>query len=80
MPRRNLHRTALAIALAFLLTGAALALPLGPAPAPSGPARLLDLLESWLAAVFTDAGCIMDPDGRCAGSQVDAGGTMDPDG
>jgi hypothetical protein len=30
--------------------------------------------------LFTDAGCGMDPDGVCAGSQIDEGCGMDPDG
>ena len=42
----------------------------------AGPSRLLADVQAWLAALWSDAGSIMDPDGL----QGDEGSIMDPDG
>ena len=63
------------------LTALALALSLGF----FSPSSLLDPLWSRLSSLWqsTDAGCGMDPDGRCLPAPLDhadAGGGCDPDG
>jgi hypothetical protein len=66
MPRQT-RSTLLAAALFVTLSG------------PAGPLSFLEGLQTWLVSLWSDAGSIMDPDGR-NGVQGDAGGFMDPDG
>lgn len=46
--------------------------------------QLLAQLWSWLSTLWGEAGCILDPSGRCGGppapTQVDAGCGLDPSG
>jgi hypothetical protein len=66
MPRSS-RSTLLAAALFVTLSG------------PASPLSFLEGFQSWLVSLWSDAGGIMDPDGR-DGAQGDAGGFMDPDG
>ncbi|HEX5715102.1 MAG TPA: hypothetical protein VF179_03015 [Thermoanaerobaculia bacterium] len=47
----------------------------------AGQPSVLDQVWSLLTAAWSDAGCIMDPDGRCAPApRTDEGCGMDPSG
>jgi hypothetical protein len=79
---QRLHPLATALILFLILTalplaGPAHALP-GRAPLPAGPADLLDLLGSWLAAAWEKAGGFIDSHGQTATG--DEGPFIDPDG
>lgn len=72
------RRTAVFVALLAFFVSPAAAISWG-GIAPVGP---LAGIGSWLTAVWAEAGCIIDPGGKCraAAEQVDAGCGIDPNG
>ncbi len=71
------RRTILVFVLALLLAAPwASAAP----RADAGPREALTHLWSLLASLWSEAGCELDPDGRCAPDLPDAGCEADPDG
>lgn len=52
-----------------------------PAEAAASPLELLGRLWDFLRSAWSDSGCHLDPDGRCAPQpQTDSGCRLDPDG
>lgn len=75
-PRRKIAAFLLAILLLTPWVAAA-----EPRPGEYQPTQgLLARLWSALTAVWIDAGCTIDPYGRCGGDSLDNGCTIDPDG
>lgn len=72
------RRAAVFVALLAVAVSPAVAMPW----VEKSPAAPLDRIGSWLTAVWAEAGCILDPGGRCraAAEQVDAGCIIDPSG
>jgi hypothetical protein len=53
----------------------------GAAQPAAASASLLSTWKDWLAHLWADAGCILDPDGRCrTAPRTDAGCILDPSG
>ncbi|HZF13894.1 MAG TPA: hypothetical protein VFE33_34305 [Thermoanaerobaculia bacterium] len=82
-PFRRLALLALALALAtpWLVMAAPHPAAKGAIQAPSAPSSLLSLWSGWLTRLWADAGCIIDPDGRCATAPLTHEGCIaDPSG
>src|SRR5437764_788857 len=79
--RLALFTLALALATPWLVMAAPHPVAKGAIQAPSAPSSLLSLWSGWLTRLWADAGCIIDPDGRCVtGPRTDAGCIGDPNG
>ena len=74
---------ALVLMLTLAASGAAFAAPHRSTAAGhhAASAGLLGTLPGWLAHLWAEAGCILDPDGRCATApHTDEGCILDPSG
>jgi hypothetical protein len=46
----------------------------------AAPPTLLDQVRAFLASLWSEEGCHLDPDGGCAAPRVDTGCRIDPNG